>query len=121
VTRVPFKDYLDPHTIRFASNRPPLRRALWQVMLPLTRPGLASYFVYLLLVSWSEFVFGRTLMTSPGHRVLTVGLQSFSSEYQVDWPGLMAAGTLTLVPIVVLFVLLEPFLVSGMTKGALAN
>jgi multiple sugar transport system permease protein len=95
--------------------------ALRHVILPLTRPGLASCFVYLLLVSWSEFIFGRTLMTSPTHRVLTVGLQGFSGEYQVDWAGLMAAGTLTLVPIVVLFVVLEPFLVSGMTKGALAN
>jgi multiple sugar transport system permease protein len=95
--------------------------ALRHVILPLTRPGLASCFVYLLLVSWGEFVFGRTLMSKPDHRVLTVGLQSFSAEYQVDWPGLMAAGTLTLIPIVVMFVLLEPFLVSGMTKGALAN
>jgi multiple sugar transport system permease protein len=95
--------------------------ALRHVMMPLTKPGLASCFVYLLLVSWGEFVFGRTLMSSPDHRVLTVGLQTFSAEYQVDWPGLMAAGTLTLVPIVVMFVLLEPFLVSGMTKGALAN
>ena len=95
--------------------------ALWRVVLPLVRPGLASSFAYLLLVSWSEFVFGRTLMTSPDHRVLTVGLQSFAGEYQVDWPGLMAAGTLTLLPIVLLFVLLEPFLVSGVGRGALAN
>ncbi len=95
--------------------------ALWHVILPLTRPGLASCAVYLMLTSWSEFVFGRTLMTSPSHRVLTVGLQSFAGEYQVDWAGLMAAGTLTLIPIVVLFVLLEPFLISGMSKGALAN
>ncbi len=95
--------------------------ALRRVILPLTAPGLASSFVYLLLVSWSEFVFGRTLMTSPGHRVLTVGLQSFAGEYQVDWPGLMAAGSLTLLPIAILFVLLEPFLVSGLSQGALAN
>jgi len=95
--------------------------ALLRVVLPLARPGLASCFVYLLLVSWGEFVFGRTLMLSPQHRVLTVGLQSFTAEYQVDWPGLMAAGTLTLIPLALCFVLLEPFLSSGMTTGALAN
>ncbi len=95
--------------------------ALRQVVLPLVQPGLASCAVYLLLVSWSEFVFGRTLMTTENHRVLTVGLQSFAGEYQVDWQQLMAAGTLTLVPIIVLFVLLEPWLVSGSTRGALAN
>ena len=60
-------------------------------------------------------------MTDPSHRLLTVGLQGFAGEYQIDWPSLMAAGTLTLLPIIVLFVLLEPFLVSGMSKGALAN
>ena len=95
--------------------------ALRRVVLPLAAPGLASTFAYLLLVSWGEFVFGRTLMTSPGRRVLTVGLQSFAGEYQVDWPGLMAAGSLTLAPIVLLFVVLEPFLVSGLNRGALAN
>ena len=95
--------------------------ALRRVVLPLAAPGLASTFAYLLLVSWGEFVFGRTLMTSPGHRVLTVGLQSFAGEYQVDWPALMAAGSLTLVPIVLLFVALEPFLVGGLNRGALAN
>lgn len=95
--------------------------ALRHAVLPLVRPGIGSCAVYLVLVSWSEFVFARTLMTSPGHRVLTVGLQGFTGEYQVDWPGLMAAGTLTLLPIVLLFVLLEPFLISGLTKGALAN
>ena len=95
--------------------------ALRHVVLPLVQPGLASCAVYLMLVSWSEFVFGRTLMTSQAHRVLTVGLQGFSGEYQVDWQGLMAAGTLTLIPIIILFVLLEPWLVSGSTRGALAN
>ena len=95
--------------------------ALRRVILPLVKPGLGSCGVYLMLVSWSEFVFARTLMTGEGHRVLTVGLQGFAGEYQVDWQGLMAAGSLTVLPIVVLFVLLEPWLISGLTKGALAN
>ncbi|HEY0419276.1 MAG TPA: carbohydrate ABC transporter permease, partial [Acetobacteraceae bacterium] len=63
----------------------------------------------------------RTLMKSDAHYTLTVGLQSFVGEHEVDWPGLMAAGTVSLLPVMLLFVLLEPFLVSGLTKGALAN
>jgi multiple sugar transport system permease protein len=96
-------------------------QALRLVILPLARPGLAACGVYLLIVSWSEFIFARTLMTSEGHRLLTVGLQLFVGEYVVDWPSLMAAGTISVLPVLILFVLLEPFLVSGMTKGALAN
>ncbi|MBW9076366.1 carbohydrate ABC transporter permease [Rhizobium pusense] len=95
--------------------------ALWYVILPLTRPGLASAGIYLLIVSWSEFIFARTLITSDSKQVFTVGLQSFVGEYQVEWSNLMAAGSISLVPVIILFLVLEPFLVSGLTKGALAN
>jgi len=95
--------------------------ALRRVILPLVRPGLASAGMYLLLVNWSEFLFARTLITNPEKRLLTVGLQSFSGEYLVDWPALMAVATLTLVPIMIIFVLLEPFLVSGATRGAISK
>jgi multiple sugar transport system permease protein len=96
-------------------------QALRWVILPLTLPGLSACTIYLLIVSWSEFIFARTLMKSDPHQMLTVGLQSFVGEHQVDWSGLMAAGTVSLLPVMILFVLLEPFLVSGLTKGALAN
>jgi multiple sugar transport system permease protein len=52
---------------------------------------------------------------------MTVGLQSFMGEYLVEWSALMAAATISLVPMLILFFLLEPFLVKGMTQGSLAN
>lgn len=93
-------------------------QTLWYVILPLARPGLAACGIYLAIVSWSEFVLARTLVTKPDHWVVTVGLQSFVGEYLVDWPALMAAGVVSLAPMLVLFLLLEPFLVSGLTSGA---
>jgi multiple sugar transport system permease protein len=48
-------------------------------------------------------------------------VQSFLGEYLVDWSSLMALGVLSLAPVFVLFMILEPFLVSGMTQGAVAN
>jgi multiple sugar transport system permease protein len=92
--------------------------ALWHVILPLARPGLAACGIYLAIVAWSEFVFARTLVTKADLWTVTVGLQSFVGEYLVDWPALMAAGVISLVPMFVLFLLLEPFLVSGLTSGA---
>jgi multiple sugar transport system permease protein len=96
-------------------------QAVWYVVLPLARPGLAASGIYLAIVTWSDFVFARTLVTSPDLWVLNVGLQSFLGEYLVDWSSLMAVGMLSLAPVFVLFLLLEPFLVSGMTQGAIAN
>ena len=96
-------------------------QAVWYVVLPLSKPGLAACGIYLAIVTWSDFVFARTLVTSPDLWVLTVGMQSFLGEYLVDWSSLMAVGALSLAPVFVLFLLLEPFLVSGMTQGAVAN
>jgi len=93
-------------------------QALWHVMLPLARPGLAACGIYLAIVAWSEFVFARTLVTKAELWTVTVGLQSFVGEYLVDWPALMAAGVVSLAPMFILFLLLEPFLVSGLTSGA---
>lgn len=95
--------------------------ALRHVVLPLSRPGLAACGVYLLIVSWSEFIFARTMINSSSRQVLNVGLQSFVGEYQVEWANLMAAGVVSLLPIIILFLLVEPFLVSGLTRGATAN
>ena len=96
-------------------------QAVWYVVLPLARPGLAASGIYLAIVTWSDFVFARTLVTSPDLWVLNVGMQSFLGEYLVDWSSLMAVGIISVAPVFVLFLLLEPFLVSGMTQGAVAN
>ncbi len=92
--------------------------AFLYVIVPLARPGLAAAAIYLAILSWSEFVFARTLINDGAHWTITMGLVSFIGEHAVDWPHLMAAGVLSMAPMVVLFLLLEPFLVSGMTAGS---
>lgn len=96
-------------------------QALRLIVLPLAKPGIAAATVYVMLNSWSEFIFARTLIASPERQVLTVGMQSFVGEQMVDWQLLMAAGTVSILPAILLFAFLEPFLVNGMTKGALAG
>lgn len=96
-------------------------QAMRLVILPLARPGMAATTVYLVLTSWSEFIFARTLMEDPSHHLLTVGMQSFVGQQEISWALLMAAGSVSVLPAILLFIFLEPFLVSGMTKGALAG
>jgi len=92
--------------------------AFLRVVVPLARPGLAACAIYLAILSWSDFVFARTLINDQARWTITTGLVSFVGEHGIDWPALMAAGVISLAPMVVLFLLLEPFLVSGMTAGA---
>ena len=88
------------------------------VILPLARPGLAACAIYLAILSWSDFVFARTLINDQARWTVTTGLVSFIGEHGIDWPALMAAGIVSMLPMVVLFLLLEPFLVSGLTAGS---
>jgi len=96
-------------------------QALRLIILPLAKPGMAATTVYLVLTSWGEFIFARTLLDDPSHHLLTVGMQSFVGQQEISWALLMAAGSVSVLPAVLLFIFLEPFLVSGMTKGALAG
>ena len=93
-------------------------QALLYVVLPAAKPGIAACAVYLFIVAWADFVFARTLVTDPRLWTVTTGLASFVGEHNIDWPGLMAAGTLSMLPVFILFLLLEPFLVSGLSAGS---
>ncbi len=91
---------------------------LWHVILPIARPGLGACAIYLFIVAWADFVFVRTLINKPNLWTVTVGLASFVGEHSVDWPQLMAAGTLSTLPMLGLFLIFEPFLLEGMANGA---
>lgn len=96
-------------------------QAFRHIVLPLAAPGLAAASAYIAIVTWADLVFARTLNSKPDNWVVTVGLQSFTGEYLVEWGALMAASAISLLPMLVLFLLLEPFLVKGSTQGSLAN
>src|SRR5207249_4827751 len=74
--------------------------ALLYVILPLARPGLAACAIYLAILSWSDFVFARTLINDQARWTVTTGLVSFIGEHGIDWPALMAAGLVSMLPMV---------------------
>lgn len=92
--------------------------AFLYIIVPLARPGLAACAIYLAILSWSDFVFAKTLINDQARWTITTGMVSFIGEHGIEWSALMAAGAVSMVPMVVLFLLLEPFLVSGMTSGS---
>ncbi|MDX2917522.1 MULTISPECIES: carbohydrate ABC transporter permease [Streptomyces] len=92
--------------------------ALWRVIVPLLKPGIAATFTYASILTWGDFLFARTLMGNPDGWTVTVGIASFIGEFSVDWSGLMAVGLISMVPMILLFLLLEPFLAKGMTTGS---
>lgn len=93
-------------------------QSLRRVIVPLARPGVAASLTYASILAWGDFLFARTLMTEPSGWTVTVGIASFAGQYTVDWGGMMATGLISVLPLFVLFLALEPYLVSGMTSGS---
>jgi multiple sugar transport system permease protein len=96
-------------------------RALYHAILPLTQPGLAASAILVLVAVWNEFIIALSMTTTDDHRTIPVGLYFYISQFGVEWGRLMAAVIVAIVPIIVLFVILQRRFVEGLTSGALKS
>lgn len=92
--------------------------AFFRIVLPISKPAIAAVTAYSVIWSWSDFLFPKTLLTSQDQWPVTVGIVSFIGEYTTNWGGFMATGLLSALPLMIVFFLLEPWLVSGFGAGA---
>jgi multiple sugar transport system permease protein len=92
-------------------------QTMWMVILPLTVPGLVAIGIYLFISSWNEYLFAL-MLAGQNVRTVTVALQSFIGENEIQWGLLMAGGTLVALPATILFLLTQRRLVGGLTGGA---
>lgn len=86
--------------------------AYLRVTLPLAAPGIVATVIYCFILAWNEFLFATTFISTPANRTLPLGLQAFIGQYQVDWNLLMAGAAVTTLPFVILFVVLQRYLVA---------
>lgn len=92
--------------------------AFARIVLPLARPGVITAAAITFVGAWGEFIFGLTLTTSETMQPITVTLNQFIGQYETRWNDLMAVATLAALPVIVLFAVLQRFIVSGLTTGA---
>ncbi|MGI9198367.1 MAG: carbohydrate ABC transporter permease [Candidatus Nanopelagicaceae bacterium] len=93
-------------------------KTLTKVVLPLALPGIVTAFIFTFIAAWNEFVIALTLTSSPEREPLTVGLTSLIGQYQVQWNYLFAGSLIAIVPVVILFALIEKWLIGGLTAGS---
>jgi multiple sugar transport system permease protein len=93
-------------------------RTLWNVMLPLIRPGLVTAVIFTFIAAWNEYVVALTLMQDDAKKPLTVGINSYVTGYEQHWDQLFAASIIAIVPVVILFAVIEKHLVGGLTAGS---
>lgn len=91
--------------------------AFWKITLPLAAPGLLSVTLIAFTTAWNEFLFAFVFITSESLRTLPIGLQSMVVGDILPWGELMAASLLTAIPVAVLYIYAQRFLVEGLTIG----
>ena len=92
-----------------------------RIVLPLARPGLATVAILTFISSWNEFFLALIFIRDPALMTLPLGLRTFVSQYSTQWTYLFAALTLSIVPMVVVYVALQRQFIGGLASGALAG
>ncbi|GIL30274.1 carbohydrate ABC transporter permease [Actinocatenispora comari] len=92
-------------------------RTLWSVVVPAAKPGIVAVGIYSFMTAWGETLFA-SVMTNDSSKTLAIGLREYSTQISVYWNQVMAASLVVSVPVVVGFLLLQRYLVQGLTAGA---
>lgn len=96
-------------------------RVFTRIVLPLIVPGIAAVAIFVLFNGWNEYMYSSVLVSKDALKTLTVGIISLNSQYQIKWNDLMAASTVSSLPLVALFVCFQRYFIAGMTGGAVKN
>jgi len=90
---------------------------LVRVVVPLSAPAIAVACVFSFIYTWNEFIYAFVLLQDEGKRTLPAGLASLQGRYFTDFPVLMAAVTLSVLPLIAVYVFFQRFLVRGIAVG----
>lgn len=90
---------------------------LFKIILPLALPGIIATAIYAFIHAWDELMFAVMFTSTAAQRTLPVGLSMYIGEYGIEWGNLCAASIMTSLPVVILFMFLQRFLIAGMTNG----
>lgn len=93
-------------------------KAFYKITLPMTLPGISSSAIYAFITAWNEYMFAQVLIISPELKTLPLGIAELNGFYKILWNDLMAASMIASLPLIILFVFLQKYFISGLTAGA---
>ena len=92
-------------------------KTFYKIILPLAKPAIALASIFSFMMSWSEYIVARTVLTESEKITLPVGLVNMQGEWSTDWGMYSAAALVTTIPVVIIFVMLSKYLVGGLSAG----
>ncbi|WP_225741232.1 carbohydrate ABC transporter permease [Halorussus halophilus] len=91
---------------------------IFRVVIPLSLPVLVAAFLFAFKIAWNEYIFASVFLKTQANLTLPIGIEQINSQFENVWGQVMAASFLTTLPIVVMFLYLEKYMVEGLTAGA---
>lgn len=92
-----------------------------KIILPLTIPGIAAVAIFVLINGWNEYMYSSVLISKDSLKTLTVGIVALNTQNQVHWNDMMAASSVSCIPLIILFLCFQKYFIAGMTSGAVKN
>ncbi len=92
-------------------------QAMLKVLLPVAAPGIVTTLIFIFINAWNEYTVALCLISTNEYKPLTVGINIFNGYNMIEWQYLFAASIFAIIPVVILFMLIEKNLVSGLASG----
>ncbi len=92
-------------------------QAFWKIILPLAKPALAVTALFAFMSAWTEFILAYTFMTSDEMYTLAVGINQYVTPTHTEWGSFAAMAVLVSVPVVIMYIAFQKYLISGLTSG----
>lgn len=92
-----------------------------KIILPLTVPGIAAVAIFVLINGWNEYMYSSVLISKDSLKTLTVGIVALNTQNQVHWNDMMAASSVSCIPLIILFLCFQKYFIAGMTSCAVKN
>ena len=92
---------------------------LARVTIPMSVPAIVAVFLYSFLLSWNEYLYAVIFLHSPENFTLPIGIEFLQFEFEFVWGEVMAASLLTTIPVVIIFLYLEKYMIEGLTLGSM--
>lgn len=90
----------------------------YKIILPIALPGLVATVIYAFLQNWNEYMFASVLMSADNKKTITYAISTMADAYKIQWNYLMCAAIISSVPTLAVFVVMQKYLIAGMTAGA---
>ena len=90
----------------------------WKIIIPLSRPILATITIFTFLSAWNEFLFPLIILREEAKYTLPLALATLNGQFNTDWGLLMAGSVVVIIPVIIVFLLVQKHYIKGLTAGS---